>query len=68
MRPGGDHARRADHPSTTLIILGSSAIGDSWFPLLMMPKAVQQVARITLVAWAMEGYNWRQQPYLPARL
>jgi ABC-type multidrug transport system permease subunit len=23
----------------------------------MMPKAVQQVARFTLVAWAMEGYN-----------
>jgi len=50
-------SRKQIHPITTLVILGSSAIGGSWFPLFMMPKAVQQVARITLVAWAMEGYN-----------
>jgi ABC-2 type transport system permease protein len=50
-------SRKQIHPITTLIILGSSAIGGSWYPLFMMPKAVQQVARITLVAWAMEGYN-----------
>ena len=50
-------SRKQIHPITTLIILGSSAIGGSWFPLFMMPKAVQQVGRITLVAWAMEGYN-----------
>ncbi len=50
-------SRKQIHPITTLVILGSSAIGGSWFPLFMMPKAVQQVARVTLVAWAMEGYN-----------
>jgi len=50
-------SRKQIHPITTLIILGSSAIGGSWFPLFLMPKAVQQVGRITLVAWAMEGYN-----------
>ncbi|MGD9001599.1 MAG: ABC transporter permease, partial [Anaerolineae bacterium] len=50
-------SRKQIHPITTLIILGSSAIGGSWFPLFMMPKPVQQVARVTLVAWAMEGYN-----------
>ena len=50
-------SRKQIHPITTLIILGSSAIGGAWFPLFMMPKVVQQVARITLVAWAMEGYN-----------
>jgi ABC-2 type transport system permease protein len=50
-------SRKQIHPITTLIILGSSAIGGSWFPLFMMPQAVQQVARVTLVAWAMEGYN-----------
>ena len=50
-------SRKQLHPITTLIILGSSAIGGSWFPLFLMPKAVQQVGRITLVAWAMEGYN-----------
>ena len=50
-------SRKQIHPITTLVILGSSAIGGSWFPLFLMPKAMQQVARITLVAWAMEGYN-----------
>jgi len=50
-------SRKQIHPITTLIILGSSAIGGSWFPLFLMPKAVQQVGRITLVAWAMAGYN-----------
>ena len=50
-------SRKQIHPITTLVILGSSAIGGSWYPLFMMPKAVQQVARVTLVAWAMEGYN-----------
>jgi len=50
-------SRKQIHPITTLIILGSSAIGGSWYPLFMMPRAVQQVARVTLVAWAMEGYN-----------
>jgi ABC-2 type transport system permease protein len=50
-------SRKQIHPITTLVILGTSAIGGSWYPLFMMPKAVQQVARVTLVAWAMEGYN-----------
>jgi ABC-2 type transport system permease protein len=50
-------SRKQIHPITTLVILGSSAIGGSWYPLFMMPRAVQQVARVTLVAWAMEGYN-----------
>jgi ABC-2 type transport system permease protein len=50
-------SRKQIHPITTLVILGSSAIGGAWFPLFLMPKAVQQVGRITLVAWAMEGYN-----------
>lgn len=50
-------SRKQIHPITTLIILGSSAVGGSWYPLFMMPKWLQQVARITLVAWAMEGYN-----------
>lgn len=50
-------SRKQIHPITTLVILGSSAIGGAWYPLFMMPKAVRQAARITLVAWAMEGYN-----------
>ena len=50
-------SRKQVHPITTLVILGSSAIGGAWFPLFLMPEAVQRVARITLVAWAMDGYN-----------
>ena len=50
-------SRKQIHPITTLVILGSSAIGGSWFPLFLMPEAVQRVARVTLVAWAMDGYN-----------
>jgi len=50
-------SRKQIHPITTLVILGSSAIGGAWFPLFLMPRPVQQVARVTLVAWAMEGYN-----------
>jgi ABC-2 type transport system permease protein len=43
-------SRKQIHPITTLVILGSSAIGGAWFPLFMMPRWLQQVARITLVA------------------
>jgi len=50
-------SRKQIHPIATMVILGSSAIGGAWFPLFLMPKPVQQAARITLVAWAMEGYN-----------
>ena len=50
-------SRRQIHPITTLVILGSSALGGSWYPLFLMPRVVQRVARITLVSWAMEGYN-----------
>jgi ABC-2 type transport system permease protein len=50
-------SRKQIHPISTLVILGSSAIGGAWFPLFLMPKLLQQVARLTLVAWAMEGYN-----------
>jgi ABC-2 type transport system permease protein len=50
-------SRKQIHPITTMVILGSSAVGGSWFPLFLMPKWLQQVARVTIVAWAMEGYN-----------
>ena len=44
-------SRKQIHPITTLVILGSSAIGGAWFPQFMMPKLLQQIARITLVGW-----------------
>jgi ABC-2 type transport system permease protein len=50
-------SRKQIHPITTLVILGTSAIGGSWYPLFLMPAGVRKVARVTLVAWSMEGYN-----------
>ena len=44
-------------PITIFIILTMSAIGGSWWPLWMEPKWMQQVARLTITAWAMEGFN-----------
>jgi ABC-2 type transport system permease protein len=50
-------SRKQIHPITTMVILGTSAIGGSWYPLFLMPPAVRKVARVTLVSWSMEGYN-----------
>jgi ABC-2 type transport system permease protein len=50
-------SRKQIHPITTLVILGSSALGGSWYPLFLMPKVVQRISRLTLVSWAMEAYN-----------
>ena len=44
-------------PITVFIILTMSAIGGSWWPLWMEPRWMQQVARLTITAWAMEGFN-----------
>ena len=44
-------------PITVFIILTMSAIGGSWWPLWMEPKWLQQLARLTITAWAMEGFN-----------
>lgn len=42
---------------STLLILVMSAIGGCWIPLMLMPKAVQMVARFTLPYWSMSGYQ-----------
>jgi len=44
-------------PITVFIILAMSAIGGSWWPLWLEPKWMQQLARLTITAWAMEGFN-----------
>jgi ABC-2 type transport system permease protein len=41
----------------TLVILLMSAIGGAWFPISLMPQAVQNVARLTLVYWSIEGFT-----------
>lgn len=40
----------------TLLILSMSAIGGAWFPVSLMPEAIQTASHVTLVYWAMEGF------------
>jgi ABC-2 type transport system permease protein len=42
---------------STLIILAMSALGGSWFPLMMTPAWYQKLGHFTLNAWAMDGYH-----------
>ena len=41
----------------TLLVLAMSALGGSWWPLYIEPVWMQQVAKGTLTAWAMSGFN-----------
>ncbi|MFM1851738.1 MAG: hypothetical protein RIS54_1422 [Verrucomicrobiota bacterium] len=34
-----------------------SAIGGAWFPISLMPEFIQQLSKLTLVYWAMEGFS-----------
>jgi ABC-2 type transport system permease protein len=47
--------RRQINPVVTLVTLVTAAIGGSWWPLFLEPTWMQQIAKIGLVAWAMEG-------------
>lgn len=40
-----------------LIVLSMSALGGSWWPLYVEPKWMQNLAHITITAWAMGGFN-----------
>lgn len=42
---------------STLIILAMSALGGSWFPLMITPAWYQKLGHFTLNAWAMDGYH-----------
>lgn len=42
---------------STLVILAMSALGGSWFPLIMTPAWYQKLGHFTLNAWAMDGYQ-----------
>jgi ABC-2 type transport system permease protein len=50
-------SRRQLGPITTMVVLGSAAIGGSWYPLFLMPQWLQQAARVTINAWSMDAYN-----------
>jgi ABC-2 type transport system permease protein len=41
----------------TLIILVMSAVGGSWFPLVVTPEWYQRLGHLTLNAWAMDAYQ-----------
>ncbi len=49
--------RRQLSPIVTLVVLITSAIGGSWWPLALEPQWMQQFAKIGVTAWAMEGLN-----------
>lgn len=40
----------------TLLILTMSSIGGAWFPTSFMPEFIQQLSRLTVVYWSMEGF------------
>lgn len=47
----------------TFVILPMSALGGAWWPISMMPDWIQVFSNITLVYWAIEGYEqilWAQ--------
>ncbi len=49
--------RRQLNAIVPLVVLVTSAIGGAWWPLFLEPSWMQQVAKIGLTAWAMEGLN-----------
>ncbi len=49
--------RRQLSPIVTLVTLITSAIGGAWWPLFLEPTWMQQIAKIGITAWAMEGLN-----------
>lgn len=47
----------------TLVILPMSALGGAWWPISLMPEWIQVFSNVTLVYWAIEGYEqilWAQ--------
>jgi len=43
--------------AVTLVVLVTSAIGGAWWPLFLEPTWLQNLAKIGITAWAMEGLN-----------
>lgn len=50
-------SRRQLNPIVTLVTLVTSAIGGAWWPLSIEPVWMQQVAKVGITAWAIEGLN-----------
>ena len=50
-------SERQVRPATTLIVLGFSALGGSWWPVSIEPQWMQNLAKLTVNGWAMNGFN-----------
>lgn len=44
-------------PVILIIGLLGALLGGSWFPLWLMPDGMQQISKITINSWAMNGFN-----------
>jgi len=51
------HSRKQLEGISTLLILAMSALGGSWFPLVITPEWYQRLGHFTINAWAMDGYQ-----------
>jgi linearmycin/streptolysin S transport system permease protein len=49
--------RRQLAPIVTLVTLLTSAIGGAWWPLWLEPTWMQNIAKVGITAWSMEGLN-----------
>ena len=49
--------RRQLNPIVTLVVLITSSIGGAWWPLFLEPQWMQNIAKLGVTAWAMEGLN-----------
>lgn len=41
----------------TFVILLMCSVGGAWFPVSLMPEFIQNLSRLTIVYWAMEGFD-----------
>jgi len=51
----------------TLLTITMSACGGAWFPISLMPEFMQQIAKFTIVYWAIEGFNavlWASESFV----
>jgi ABC-2 type transport system permease protein len=48
---------------STFVILLMSALGGAWFPIGLMPQAMQHLSRLTLVYWAVTGFGQAFSPH-----
>lgn len=50
-------SRRQLSGLTTIIVLGFSAVGGSWWPLWLEPEWLQKLAMVSVTYWAMQAFN-----------